>query len=180
MFFIYFLFLALLHDDGNSALGFDKIRVSYNLVLIDQDEYTTDAYFNLENDSNNTLILKIVNVECSKCNSNDTFINGQSNVSMRISTSYPSYYISIWNAANGQILCDQYAKNAFEFGENGVYSLSPLANSTSPCLIVNNIRPSSTYLPLAITCSVVIVAPLVYTLLVYFHRRYHTSYKSHQ
>lgn len=137
-----------------------------------------DALLIVTTNSNSNLLVNSINIECYKCKHTDLgVVNQNQNLSIRINTDYPSYYLNVINLKNNQFVCRDFL---FDFGENGTYLLTVVNSTTgSECSIATIVEPDSLYLPLIVSASVLIGVGMFYALAKFLFKKYRLNSYAH-
>lgn len=152
-------------------------KLSKNHIMINYQ----DALLNIITNSEKILILNYKNKECYKCKYAELGqIKKSDNISIRLSTYYPSYEFQVFNRLTNEPYCQDTLSKAFHFGENGTYSLEIMNTNESriECNFRTIQQAQNIYLPLIIAASSLLALAFLYAFLKFAYKKYYSRLSS--
>ena len=167
MFLLKFLIIYLVIGNTFSFENdLEDVEDSEILLSNQIDEYT-DALLFLNSTNIRRLILSLRNIECINCKFTDTAnITIGRNISIRLSTTYPSFVIKIRKADSDEVFCEI---NPILFTERGVYQLN-IDNRTCKLKVIE--ETDFIYWPVIISSIVLASSAILYIILRFVFRKY--------
>ena len=163
-----------------SSLSFNSINCFRSFLTATSEptsETNQNAQLQVTTNTERISMLSMRNSECIDCKLVDLIqFNKFNNASLAFTTSYPSYFIYLYDRSSGNYYCTDLFSEAFKFGENATYSLKIDYNNQSKtfaCKLETLVPGQDIYAPLIISLSTLIGIGALHALAQFIYTKYY-------